>query len=70
MALPVVIQISFIKECTTVAINPKLNSLQPFACAVGMYMIANAVAAVPRAIMAIIVNIVMDLIKAELDPLM
>jgi hypothetical protein len=70
MTLPVVIQISFIKECTTVAINPKSNSLQPFACAVGMYMIADAVAAVLSTIMAIIVNIVMDLIKTEFDPLM
>jgi hypothetical protein len=33
-------------------------------------MIADAVAAVLSTIMAIIVNIVMDLIKTEFDPLM
>ena len=64
MTLPVVIQISFIKECTTVAINPKSNSLQLFACAVGMDMIDDAVAADPRAIMAIIANKIIDLIKS------
>jgi len=49
--------------------NPKSNSLQLFACAVGMYMIADAVAAVPSAIMAIIANKVIDLIKPASDPL-
>jgi hypothetical protein len=44
--------------------NPKSNSLQLFACAVGMDMIDDAVAADPRAIMAIIANKIIDLIKS------
>jgi hypothetical protein len=43
--------------------------LQLSACAVGVYMVADAVAAVPRAIMAIIANKVIDLIKLDTNSL-
>jgi len=40
--------------------NPKSNSLQLFACAVGMYMVADVVIAMLSVIMAIFANNVID----------